>query len=210
MPRVPNASGRCWVRLASAALKLQEPSSIFILISRFLIAAQLGPQRQRTALGVIVEVMSVNFDAPKAFYNRRMFCPSTRIRRFATIVCLAALATPTPHAAAQTYPAKPVRIVVSLAPSGGMDIAARIVGQKLSERWAQQFVVENRPGAGGALGSELVARAPPDGYTLLGASIAYAVIPSSHKNLAYDPVHDLTPVAVMVYPSNMLVVHPRI
>jgi tripartite-type tricarboxylate transporter receptor subunit TctC len=91
-----------------------------------------------------------------------------------------------------------------------MDIASRIVAQKLSERLGQQFVVENRPGAGGALGSELVAKAPPDGYTLLTASIAYAVIPSSHKNLAYDPVHDLTPVAVMVYPSNILVVHPSL
>ena len=135
---------------------------------------------------------------------------STSISLSAAIVCLAVLTAPTLHATAQTYPAKTVRIVVSLAPSGGMDIAARIVAQKLSERWAQQFVVENRPGAGGALGSELVAKAPPDGYTLLGASIAYAVIPSSHKNLAYDPVHDLTPVAVMVYPSNMLVVHPSL
>jgi len=122
-------------------------------------------------------------------------------------VCLIALA---PHAGAQSYPAKPVRIVVSLASAGGMDITMRMVAQKLGERFGPQFFVENRPGAGGALGSELVAKAPPDGYTLLAASIAYAVIPSSHKNLPYDPVHDLTPVVVMVKTSNVLVVHPSL
>ncbi|MEO8441829.1 MAG: tripartite tricarboxylate transporter substrate binding protein [Betaproteobacteria bacterium] len=111
---------------------------------------------------------------------------------------------------AQNYPAKPVRVIVSLAPAGGMDLTARMVAQKLGERFGQQFVVENRPGAGGALGSELVAKAPPDGYTLLTASIAYAVIPSSHKNLPYDPIHDLTPVAVMMNTSNVLVVHPSL
>src|SRR5450755_2285028 len=133
-----------------------------------------------------------------------------RLFPVARVMCAAALAMPGAYASAQAYPAKPVRIVVSLAPAGGMDLTARMVAQKLSERFGQQFVVENRPGAGGALGSELVAKAPPDGYTLLTASIAYAVIPSSHKNLAYDPVHDLTPVAVMVYPSNILVVHPSL
>ncbi len=125
-------------------------------------------------------------------------------------MCAAVLAMAGAHAIAQQYPAKPVRVIVSLAPAGGMDLTARTVALKLSERFGQQFVVENRPGAGGALGSELVAKAPPDGYTLLTASIAYAVIPSSHKNLPYDPVHDLTPVAVMMNTSNVLVVHPTL
>jgi tripartite-type tricarboxylate transporter receptor subunit TctC len=115
-----------------------------------------------------------------------------------------------PGVAAQAYPAKPLRIIVSLGPAGGMDITSRLLAQKLGERWGQQVVVENRPGAGGALGGELVAKAPADGYTLLTASIAYAVIPSSHKNLPYDPVHDLAPVAVMVNASNILVVHPSV
>lgn len=110
----------------------------------------------------------------------------------------------------QTYPSRPLRLIVSLAPAGGMDITARLIGQKLSERWGQQVVAENRPGAGGALASELVAKAPPDGHTLLTASIAFAVIPSSHKNLPYDPVRDLTPVAVMVNTANILVVHPSV
>ena len=126
------------------------------------------------------------------------------------IVCCAALATMLPHASAQTYPAKPVRLIVSLAPAGGMDITSRMLAQKLSEHLGQQVVVENRPGAGGAVGGDLVAKAPPDGYTLLTASIAYAVIPSSHKNLPYDPIRDLTPIAVMVNAANILVVHPSL
>jgi tripartite-type tricarboxylate transporter receptor subunit TctC len=115
-----------------------------------------------------------------------------------------------PHASAQTYPAKPVRLIVSLAPAGGMDITSRMLAQKLSEHLGQQVVVENRPGAGGAVGGDLVAKAPADGYTLLTASIAYAVIPSSHKNLPYDPIRDLTPIAVMVNAANILVVHPSL
>ncbi len=111
---------------------------------------------------------------------------------------------------AQTYPAKPVRIIISLAPAGGMDITSRMFAQKLSARLGQQVVAENRPGAGGALGAEFVAKAPADGYTLLTASIAYAVIPASHKNLPYDPAHDLTPIAVMVNAANILVVHPSL
>jgi tripartite-type tricarboxylate transporter receptor subunit TctC len=91
-----------------------------------------------------------------------------------------------------------------------MDITSRMFAQKLSARVGQQVVVENRPGAGGAVGAELVAKAPADGYTLLTASIAYAVIPTSHKNLPYDPVHDLTPIAVMVNAANILVVHPSL
>ena len=128
----------------------------------------------------------------------------------AVIFGLAALAVPVQDASAQTYPSKPVRLIVSLAPAGGMDVTSRMFAQKLGERLGQQVVAENRPGAGGAVGGELVAKAPPDGYTLLTASIAYAVIPSSHKNLPYDPVRDLTPVAVMVNAANMLVVHPSL
>ena len=91
-----------------------------------------------------------------------------------------------------------------------MDTISRIVGQRLGERWSQQVVVEDRPGAGGAVGSELVAKSPPDGHTLLTMSISYAVIPASHKNLAYDPVRDFTPVAVLVNSPNILVVHPSL
>jgi len=138
-----------------------------------------------------------------------MFHPSARFPRIAAILCVAAAAM-VPDALAQTYPAKPIHIVISLGPGGGVDTISRIVGQKLTERWGQQVIMENRPGAGGAVGSELVAKAPPDGYTLLTASISYAVIPASHKNLPYDPIRDLTPVAVLVNSSNILAVHPSL
>jgi tripartite-type tricarboxylate transporter receptor subunit TctC len=115
-----------------------------------------------------------------------------------------------PALRAQSYPAKPIRIIVSTGSGGGVDTISRIVGQKLGERWAQQIVVENRPGAGGAIGSDLVAKSPPDGYTLLTASISYAVIPASHKNLPYDPIRDFAPVAVLVNSPNILVVHPAL
>jgi tripartite-type tricarboxylate transporter receptor subunit TctC len=109
-----------------------------------------------------------------------------------------------------TYPSKPVRLIVGAGAGGGVDTISRVLGQKLSERWGQQVVVENRAGAGGAVGSEMVAKSAPDGQTLLTMAISYAVIPFSHKNLAYDPINDFTPVAVLVYAPNILVVHPSL
>ena len=113
-------------------------------------------------------------------------------------------------ATAQPYPAKPVRIIAGTAAGGGVDAISRIVGTRLAERWSQQVVVENRAGAGGALGSEFVAKSAPDGYTLLTISIAYSVIPASHRNLNYDPVRDLIPVTVLVNAPNVLVAHPSL
>ena len=131
-------------------------------------------------------------------------------RFLVAIICSAAAGAPLQYASAQTYPIKPVRVIVSLAPAGGLDATSRIFAQKLGEHLNQQVVVENRPGAGGAVGGDLVAKAPADGYTLLTSSIGYAVIASSHKNLSYDPVRDLTPVAVMVNVTNILVIHPSL
>ena len=128
-----------------------------------------------------------------------------RLIRYLALLALAAC-----DAAAQTYPAKPIRIVVGAGSGGGVDTISRLVGQRLGERWAQQVVVENRPGAGGAVASELVAKSLPDGHTLLTISISYAVIPASHKNLGYDPIRDFTPVAVLVNGPNILVVHPSL
>lgn len=113
-------------------------------------------------------------------------------------------------ALAQTYPAKPIRIIAAAPASGGVDTISRIIGQKLGEKLGQQVVVQNRPGAGGTVGSQVVAKAAPDGYTLLTISISHAVIPSLHKNLPYDPVHDLTPITVLVNAPNILVVHPSL
>ena len=114
------------------------------------------------------------------------------------------------EAVAQTYPAKPIRIIVGAGSGGGVDTISRIVGQRLDQAWGQQVVVENRPGAGGAVASDLVAKSPPDGHILLTMSISYAVIPASHKNLGYDPIRDFTPVAVLVNGPNIIVVHPSL
>jgi len=126
------------------------------------------------------------------------------------IFFIASLALLACDAFAQSFPAKPIRILVGAGSGGGVDTISRIVGQKLDELWHQQVVVENRPGAGGAIASDLVAKSPPDGYTLLTTSISYAVIPASHKNLGYDPIRDFTPVAVLVNSPNILVVHPSL
>ena len=126
------------------------------------------------------------------------------------ICFIASLALVACDAFAQSFPTKPIRILVGAGSGGGVDTISRIVGQKLDELWHQQVVVENRPGAGGAIASDLVAKSPPDGYTLLTMSISYAVIPASHKNLGYDPIRDFTPVAVLVNSPNILVVHPSL
>ena len=129
---------------------------------------------------------------------------------FLRVAAVQAAALAVADVAAQVFPSKPIRIIVGAGSGGGVDTISRITGQKLGERWNQQVVVDDRPGAGGAVASELVAKAPADGHTLLTMSISYAVIPASHKNLAYDPVRDFTPVAVLVNSPNILVVHPSL
>jgi tripartite-type tricarboxylate transporter receptor subunit TctC len=120
------------------------------------------------------------------------------------------LVTVTGSAVAQAYPSKPIRIVVSATPGGGVDTSTRIVGQGMAERWGQPVLIENRPGGGGAVAGDIVARAAPDGYTLKTISIGHAVLPSTHRNLSYDPARDLVPVSVMVNGPNVLVVHPSL
>jgi tripartite-type tricarboxylate transporter receptor subunit TctC len=115
-----------------------------------------------------------------------------------------------PAAYAQPYPSKPVRFVVSASPGGAMDTLSRIVGNTLSERLGQPVVVENRPGAGGALGGETVARAVPDGYALNVNSIAHAVLPSANRKLSFSPERDLATISVMAIGPNVLVVHPSL
>jgi tripartite-type tricarboxylate transporter receptor subunit TctC len=122
-------------------------------------------------------------------------------------VLLAASAGP---ASAQAWPSKPIRIVVSATPGGGVDTSTRIVGQGMGERWNQPVLIENRPGGGGAVAGDIVARSAPDGYTLKTISIGHAVLPSTHRNLSYDPERDLVPVSVMVNGPNVLVVHPSL
>jgi len=111
---------------------------------------------------------------------------------------------------AQAFPAKPVRIVVGLAPGGGTDIITRMVGQKLSVAINQQVVVDNRAGAAGNIAAELVAKAPPDGYTLIVVTASHAVNPSLYKKLGYDPIKDFTPITQLTSQPYLFVVHPSV
>lgn len=114
-------------------------------------------------------------------------------------------------AAAQAWPEKPVRIIVPFAPGGTADTLGRIVAQKLSESMKQTFVIENRPGAGGLLGSDLVAKAPPDGYTLLVSGAAsHAIAPTLAKKVPFDPVRDFTHIALFGGPPSVLAVNPNV
>jgi len=112
---------------------------------------------------------------------------------------------------AQEYPTRPVRFVVPFAPGGGGDIVVRAVAQKLTERLGQSVVVDNRSGAGGNVGTEIAARSPADGYTLLMANVApMAINVSLHRKLPYDPIKDFTPITLLARFPNVLVVHPSV
>jgi tripartite-type tricarboxylate transporter receptor subunit TctC len=118
-----------------------------------------------------------------------------------------ALALPL-HAAAQAWPSKPVKLVVPYPPGGPTDIVARVVAERLQAQTGQPFVVDNRPGAGGNLGADAVAKAAPDGYTLLVATTAHAINKSLFKSLNYDVQRDFAPVSLLTQGPLVLVVHP--
>ena len=113
-------------------------------------------------------------------------------------------------ATAQDYPAKSIRYVIPFAPGGSVDLVARVVATGLSERLGRQVVPDNRPGAGGTLGTEIVANAPPDGYTLLQLSLAHAVNPSVYKTLKFDPIKSFAPIAALGQGASVLTVHPSL
>jgi tripartite-type tricarboxylate transporter receptor subunit TctC len=112
-------------------------------------------------------------------------------------------------AIAQNYPVKPIRIVVPFAPGGPNDILARLIGQKLTETWGQPVLADNRPGGGTVIGSELVAKSPPDGYTLLMVSTSHTSNPALRK-LPYDPIRDLEPVILVASGPNVVLAHPSV
>ena len=114
-------------------------------------------------------------------------------------------------AEAQTYPAKPIRIVVPWAPGGSTDVLARLIGVKMAENWGQPAVVENKPGASGNIGSDLVAKAPADGYTLLLGSVStHAMNPFLMPSMPFKGVDDFTTIALAAYVTNVLVTHPSV
>jgi tripartite-type tricarboxylate transporter receptor subunit TctC len=120
-----------------------------------------------------------------------------------TLVCAAA--------SAQSYPSRPIRLVVPYPPGGPLDIMARAIGQKLAEAWSQPVVVDNRAGAGGNIGADLVAKSTADGYTLLmGAVATHAINPTLYAKVPYDPVKDFAPVALVAQVPNILVVNPAV
>lgn len=115
------------------------------------------------------------------------------------------------HATAQAYPVKPIRIVVPFPPGSGADIIARTVGVKLTEKWRQQVLVDSRPGASGIIAAEIVARAAPDGYTLMvGTSSSHAINVSLYSKLPYDAVRDFAPVSLIALVPLMVAVHPSV
>jgi tripartite-type tricarboxylate transporter receptor subunit TctC len=127
-----------------------------------------------------------------------------------TIALVSALAI-TANAAAQTYPSRPVNLVVGFAPGGGTDTLARVMQRRLAEYLGQSVVVENRAGAGGTIAAAAVAKAAPDGYTILLATIAaLAVAPHLNSKLPYDPLRDFAPVSMATVSGNVLVVHPSV
>ena len=128
------------------------------------------------------------------------------------LFAICAACTVTAHAQAPApYPSKPIRLVVPFPPAGPTDVVARLVGQKLAERWGQQVVVENRAGAGGTIGAEFVARSAPDGYTLImGSTANMAVNVTLVEKLSYDPVKDFVPVNLAAITPNLMVVNPAL
>jgi tripartite-type tricarboxylate transporter receptor subunit TctC len=129
------------------------------------------------------------------------------MRKTGIAVLLAAVAT---SAFAQGYPAKPAKVIVPYPPGGPTDIVARVVSQKLSEQTGQQFIVENRPGAGGNIGAEAVAKSPGDGYTLLVATTAHAINPSLFKSLGYNLTKDFAPVSQLTSGPLVIVANPSV
>ena len=132
------------------------------------------------------------------------------LRRFATsCVCTLLLSlSAVVRSQAQDYPTRPVRIVVPAAPGGSFDALARILAQGLSERWPQRVIVDNRPGGGGNIGAGVVAKAQPDGYTLLTWNDSLLINPWLFKEVPLDPKRDFIPISLSMYSPNVLAAHP--
>ena len=133
------------------------------------------------------------------------------LMRFASILVIAALSIPAGTCHAQSYPVKPVRILVGFAPGGSTDLTARLFAQELNKLWATQIIVDNRPGASGLIAGELAAKAAPDGYTwLVSPQTTNVVAPLIFKKVPFDPAKDFAPIAVIGSTPQLLVLHPSL
>jgi tripartite-type tricarboxylate transporter receptor subunit TctC len=136
---------------------------------------------------------------------------SADVRRFLALSALAMMPCfAQGQGAAESWPARPVRLVIGLAPGGGTDIQARLFAQKLSENFGKPFVVENRTGAGGTVAYAQVAKSTPDGYTLMGITSGFTITPSIYTRLSYDPQKDFAPVSLVVQAPFLLLIHPSL
>jgi len=130
------------------------------------------------------------------------------VNRIIPFICTLMLATSVAYA--QTYPSKPIRFVVPSSAGGGNDYLARLFGAKITENWGQQVLVDLRPGAAGIVGSEIVAKAPPDGHTILIVATGYGLNPSLYAKLPYDSIDDFARINLLAFSPNVLVVHPSL
>ncbi len=126
------------------------------------------------------------------------------------LACIAAGMMMASAAVAQSYPERPVRMIIPFAAGGATDVPTRLVSAKLAERLGQQFVIDNRPGQGGALGTAVAAKAEPDGYTILQTATPFVVSPHVYSKLSYDPLKDFVPVTLFGSAPNVLIVHPSL
>jgi tripartite-type tricarboxylate transporter receptor subunit TctC len=149
-------------------------------------------------------------EAADAGPRTHSFPPGVARRRFLAASAGLALAGLAGTAAADTWPSRPVHIIVPFAPGGPADILARLVGSRLSDTWGQPVVVDNRPGAAGIIGAEVVAKSPPDGYTLLLSNMSDAVSVTLYPKLPYDLVRDFKPITPIAMTSFILAVHPSL
>ena len=138
--------------------------------------------------------------------------PNGAVRRIlqSSVVVISIATWGVPATQAQSYPQKPIRLVVGFAPGGSTDVSARLLAQRLAENVAQPVITENRPGAGTAIASAFVAKAPPDGYTLLLLTASSTILPALRKDLPYDTVRDFAPISRVASTMYALVVHPSV
>jgi tripartite-type tricarboxylate transporter receptor subunit TctC len=134
--------------------------------------------------------------------------PRRRRAALSAIFCICLIATGHAEEPAGSFPSRPVRMVIPLPPGGATDVVGRLIGEKLGEIWHQSVVIDNKPGAGTIVGSQLIAKAPPDGYTFGMAISALTINPSLRKDLPYDATKDFTPLTLLGFPVIALVAHP--